>query len=238
MNAMLASVRDVNEARLALAGGCEWLDIKEPDAGALGRASATVVCAIVSLTANRVPVSATIGDCWDSPALIAPAVIAMAATGVDYVKVGIRARDVDSATLAALRAASAEGRRVIAVCMAEAPPATRDLAALAAVGVCGVMLDTIDKAGPRLTSLLHADALRAFVAEAHRLNLLAGLAGRLQVADIARLHDCGADYLGFRSALCAAGERRAGLDAQAFAEVRAALSVAMVPISINTNEVT
>ena len=60
MNAMLASVRDVNEARLALAGGCEWLDIKEPDAGALGRASATVVCAIVSLTANRVPVSATI----------------------------------------------------------------------------------------------------------------------------------------------------------------------------------
>ncbi len=237
MNAMLASVRNVAEARIALAVGCDWLDIKEPDDGALGQAPLAVVRAIVRLAAGRVPVSATIGDCWDSPAIIAPAVAVMAATDVDYIKVGIRAREVDATTLAALRETSADGRAVIAVCMAEAPPTGADLAALAATGVRGVMLDTIDKTGPRLTVLLNIDALRSFVIDAHRLQLLAGLAGKLRVTDIATLVSCGADYLGFRSALCAAGERRADIDEQAFATVRAALHGLALSHSINTNEV-
>ena len=67
--------------------------------------------------------------------------------------------------------------------------------------------------------------------------LLAGLAGRLKVADIAGLVGCGADYLGFRSALCAAGERRAPLDERAFAAVRAALRGATARTVINTREV-
>ena len=237
MNAMLASVRSVEEARIALSGGCDWLDIKEPDAGALGQAPFAVVRDIVRLTAARVPVSATIGDRWDAPATIAAAVTAMADTGVDYIKVGIRARDIDQASLLALRRASGEGRAVIAVCMAEAPPAVADLAALADAGICGAMLDTIDKGGLRLTALMNVTALTAFVAEVHRLGLLAGLAGKLRVADLATLATCGADYLGFRSALCADGERRAGLDEHAFATVRAALAKSAALLSFNTDEV-
>ena len=60
MNAMLASVRSVDEARIVLAGACDWLDIKEPDHGALGQAPLAVVRDIVRLTAARVPVSATV----------------------------------------------------------------------------------------------------------------------------------------------------------------------------------
>ena len=237
MNAMLASVRSVDEARIVLAGGCDWLDIKEPDDGALGQAPFAVVRDIVRLTAGCVPVSATIGDRWDAPATIAEAVKAMADTGVDYIKVGIRARDIDPASLKALRAASGEGRAVIAVCMAEAPPAAADLTALADVGICGAMLDTIDKLGPRLTGLMKVETLMAFVHEAHCLGLLAGLAGKLRVADIAMLAPCGADYLGFRSALCAAGERRAGIDERAFATVRAALAASAASHLFNTDEV-
>ena len=55
MNAMLASVRSVEEARIVLAGACDWLDIKEPDHGALGQAPLAVVRDIVRLTAGRVP---------------------------------------------------------------------------------------------------------------------------------------------------------------------------------------
>ena len=238
MNAMLASVRDCVEASIALAGGCDWLDIKEPAAGALGRVATKTVEAIVQLAARRVPVSATIGDSWDSPELIAPAVMAMAATGVDYVKVGVNAREVDALTLAALRAAIDGKRAVIAVCMAERPPARRDLAALAACGLRGVMLDTMDKQGPSLPGLMSLHELREFVDEAHRLGLLAGLAGRLQREDIASLRSCGADYLGFRSALCAAGERRAALDPEAFHDLRSALSAAPASTSNHTSEVT
>ncbi len=237
MNAMLASVRSVEEARIVLAGGCDWLDIKEPDEGALGQAPLAVVRDIVRLTARRVPVSATIGDRWDAPTTIAAAVMAMADTGVDYIKVGIRARDIDPASLMALRAASGEGRAVIIVCMAEAPPADADLAALADTGIRGAMLDTIDKHGPRLTGLMKVAALTAFVREAHRLGLLAGLAGKLRVADIATLASCGADYLGFRSALCEAGERRAGIDERAFSTVRAALASCARSHSFKTDEV-
>ncbi|MBK6659791.1 MAG: hypothetical protein IPG43_17330 [Proteobacteria bacterium] len=237
MNAMLASVRDLEEARIALDGGCDWLDIKEPEQGALGQVALGVVADIVACVDARVPVSATIGDRWDAPDSIAEAVIAMSATGVDYVKVGLRARSPSAATAQALRLACAEGRKVIAVCMAEDPPNRHDVAALAACGVRGVMLDTMDKQGPGLPGLMVAEYLRDFVREAHRLELLAGLAGRLKVADIAGLVGCGADYLGFRSALCAAGERRAPLDERAFAAVRAALRGATARTVINTREV-
>lgn len=237
MNALLASVRNLDEARIALAGGCDWLDIKEPADGALGQAPLSVVGDIVVLAARRVPVSATIGDRWDRPASIADAVTDMAGTGVDYIKVGVRARAVGDATLAALRAACADERAVIAVCMAEAPPQADDLAALAVCGLRGIMLDTMDKQGPRLTGLMSVAALRAFVGEVQRLHLLAGLAGKLRATDIAGLAICGADYLGFRSALCAAGERRGNIDAQALATVRAALDGCAASHPINTSEV-
>ena len=237
MNAMLASVREFAEARIALAGGCDWLDIKEPHQGALGQVPLATVRDIVQLAAGSVPVSATIGDRWDEPSSIPEAVIAMAATGVDYIKVGLRARDLDAPTAQALRVACADARQVIAVCMAEQPPTVADIALLAACGVRGVMLDTMDKRGPGLTGLCTREALSVFVREVQGLGLLAGLAGKLRVEDIATLIPCGADYLGFRSALCAAGERRAGLDAQAFATVRAAVHGHASRISINTSEV-
>ena len=237
MNAMLASVRDLAEARVALAGGCDWLDIKEPHQGALGQVPLATVRDIVCAAAGAVPVSATVGDRWDDAASIPQAVIAMAATGVDYVKVGLRARDLDTATAQALAAACAAGRQVIAVCMAEDPPSSSDITRLADCGVRGVMLDTIDKHGPGITGLLDVETLSAFVRVVHGLHLLAGLAGKLRVEDIAGLKPCGADYLGFRSALCAAGNRRAGVDAQAFATVRTALNGYAPRISINPSEV-
>ncbi|MCC6706864.1 MAG: hypothetical protein IT492_04790 [Gammaproteobacteria bacterium] len=237
MNAMLASVRNLDEARMALDGGCDWLDIKEPAQGALGQVALEVVSEIVELAAARVPVSATIGDRWDQAATIPDAVIAMSATGVDYVKVGLRARGLYAATRSAMGEACAGARKVIAVCMAEAPPTRADIASLAACGVRGVMLDTMDKHGPGLTGLLADQDLRDFVSAAREWQLLVGLAGRLKREDIARLAPCGADYLGFRSALCAAGERRASLDALAFAAVRAALNRAQVRNTNNASEV-
>lgn len=207
MSSLLASVSDVEEAVLVGACGADWIDVKDPGSGALGAAPLETVCAIVRQVGGRLPVSATIGDCWSSPELIAPRVQRLARTGVDYAKAPLDARDVDSTTLAEIVAAKAAGLPLIIVCMAERPPRIADIDALAAAGVAGVMLDTADKQGPRLAELLSPAALAEFVARGRAHGLLVGLAGRLSAQDVPGLIALGADYLGFRSALCPAAAR-------------------------------
>lgn len=207
MSLLLASVSDVDEAVLVGACGVDWIDVKDPSSGALGAAPIETVCAIVRQVGGRLPVSATIGDCWGNPELIAPLVQRLADTGIDYAKAPLDARDVDSTTLAAIAAANAAGVPLIVVCMAERPPRSEDIDALAAAGVAGVMLDTADKQGPRLPGLLPTPALAEFVARGRTHGLLVGLAGRLSAQDVPGLVALGADYLGFRSALCPAGAR-------------------------------
>lgn len=233
MSLLLASVSDVFEAEVALAAGASWIDVKDPVAGALGAATPAVVAAVVAAVGGRCPVSATIGDCWHDPGAIAGGAEALADSGVDYVKAALAARDVSPATLAAVGAATRSCRSLIAVCMAEQPPAPRDIAQLAGTGLAGIMLDTADKQGPRLTELLTARMLEEFVAAARAQGLLCGLAGRLRRADIAALVSCGADYLGFRSALCERQERTARISARAVRDVVAAMRAAF-PIEQST----
>src|ERR1700758_3746331 len=62
---MLASVRNLDEARDAAGAGADLIDLKEPGAGALGAVSAPQIARIVhSLRAEypRLPISAAIGD--------------------------------------------------------------------------------------------------------------------------------------------------------------------------------
>jgi len=226
MSLLLASVSDVSEAEVALAAGASWIDVKDPSAGALGAAAPAVVAAVATAVGGRLPVSATLGDCWHEPDTIAGRAAALADSGVDYVKAALAARDVTPATLAALAAATRSCRGLIAVCMAEQPPAPRDIAHLADAGLAGIMLDTADKSGPRLTELLDVCALGEFVAAARTHGLLCGLAGRLRAEDIAVLAPCGADYLGFRSALCERRERTARISARAVRGLVAAMQAA------------
>lgn len=238
MSLLLSSVRNTTEAAVALRAGTDWLDVKEPRNGALGAADPAVVRAVVRLTAGRVPVSATIGDTWETPWAIAPAVAEAAATGVDYVKVGVAAGIDDGGVAEALRQCAERVRGVIVVWMAERLPPDALLDAVANAGVAGMMLDTAVKDGPALTALMTPRELAAFVERVHGHGLLCGLAGRLEVSDIPALIDCGADYLGFRSALCAAGSREQHLDAAAFAHVRSALTRSPEQHKMTMSEVT
>lgn len=61
---LLVSVRDVEEAEAALLGGAALIDVKEPARGSLGKADNDVIRAIARHVADRVPVSAALGE-WD-----------------------------------------------------------------------------------------------------------------------------------------------------------------------------
>jgi (5-formylfuran-3-yl)methyl phosphate synthase len=222
MTGFLASVRSADEALLALAGGADIIDAKEPIAGALGRVAADVLRAIVAAVAGSRPVSATIGDLELRPDAVLAAAEATAACGAAIVKIGIFPGDFQE-TIAALRAPAERGMRLVAVLFADrAPDLSEIVDGCAAAGFFGVMLDTADKAAGPLTAHLDPAALAGFVRLARGHGLISGLAGSLRRSDVAALAPLGADYLGFRSALTA-GDRASRLDPVAIAAVRRAI---------------
>ncbi len=82
MAQLLVSVRGVEEAEAALAGGAHVIDVKEPSRGSLGRADDAVVEAVIRSVAGRRPVSAACGELLES---CAPPVSA----GLSYLKWGL-----------------------------------------------------------------------------------------------------------------------------------------------------
>lgn len=225
MTQLLASVRTAAEAALAVGGGADIVDLKEPRAGALGALPAPVLAACVAAVAGRRPVSATVGDLPLDPGPVAAAAAAVWATGVDIVKIGLFPGDLDGC-LAALAPQAAAGRRLVAVLFADRAPDFAVLERLAGAGFFGAMLDTADKTAGPLRRHLDEPALARFVGRARALGLLCGLAGSLRLDDVPALLPVAPDYLGFRGALCGSDGRGGALRAEALAAVRRAVQPA------------
>jgi uncharacterized protein (UPF0264 family) len=223
MTGMLASVENLAEALCVLEAGADIIDLKAPALGALGALSTDEVRGIVAALNRRRPVSATIGDLPMEPHIILPAVEAMAATGVDYVKIGFFPGGDWNRTITALTPVTASGVRLVAVLFGDQQPELCWIQTLSAAGFAGVMLDTQDKRGGSLTQVCGLEKLLAFVAEAKACGLLCGLAGSLKRADIPMLLELRPDYLGFRGALCCQHERTATLDESAVQAIRASM---------------
>jgi len=222
MTKMLASVNSVDEALLALAAEVDIIDLKQPERGALGALDTALVEEIVGVIDRRRPVSATIGDLPMQPQLIADGVADMAATGVDYVKIGFFPGGDTFATIEKLSAFAKQGAALIAVLFADQQPEHALLPALKTGRFAGVMLDTADKSKGSLTQLMTKTEIEHFVTQAKSLGLLCGLAGSLRQRDVAELLLVQPDYLGFRGALCVGHERTARLSREAIARLRQA----------------
>jgi dihydroneopterin aldolase len=221
---LLASVRDAAEAGNALQARADIIDVKEPAHGALGAADGATIKEILAVVGRRAPVSATIGDLPMVPDTIRDAVLAQAASGVDYVKFGLFQGGDARGCLAALAGLAGLAQvtrnvRLIMVLFADRLPAFDAIGAAATVGICGVMLDTADKSSGSLRDHLDLRTLARFVDEARAHDLAAGLAGSLAAADVTDLLSLKPDLMGFRGALCG-GSRNAAIDLQACAAIR------------------
>jgi uncharacterized protein (UPF0264 family) len=221
----LASVRDEAEAELALAGGADIIDCKDPAAGALGALPHAMVAAVRRALPARVPVSATIGDLPCEPAILCQAARAMAATGVDYVKVGLLPGGDARAAIAALGRQDLGGARLVAVLFADHDPDFGLLDALAQAGFAGAMLDTARKGNGALVDCMSVTRLQRFVADGRSQGVMVGLAGSLRLEHVAGLKRLRPDILGFRGALCAGRARRGVLDGNAVRAVAQAVKL-------------
>lgn len=219
MTMMLASVTNAAEAEIALAQGVDIIDLKDPAKGALGALDPAAVRSAIGAIARRRPVSAVTGDLPMQPDTIVAAAQAMAETGVDYVKVGLFPDAQRSHCVRALATVAAR-TKLVGVMFVDAEPDATVIPLMAQARFAGAMLDTARKGAGRL--LDHADltALGEFVQSCRAHRLLSGLAGALEAPDVPRLLLLMPDYLGFRGALCARHDRKAGLDAAAVGLIR------------------
>ena len=223
MTGMLASVQTLDEAQFVLKHGADIIDLKAPANGALGALPLDQVHRIVDAIGHALPVSATIGDLPMEPQIVHRAAMAMAATRVDFVKIGFFPEGDKDATLALLKNTAFLNTRLIAVLFADGDLDPSDIAKASNAGFSGVMLDTQDKNHGRLTDLLHQEQLKQFVNEAKCHQLLCGLAGSLNIQDIADLLPLAPDYLGFRGALCKNHARKEDIDPDAVNKVKNAI---------------
>jgi uncharacterized protein (UPF0264 family) len=220
MTLFLASVRDAAEAEMALACGADIIDLKDPSQGALGAVSLDAIANTVRCVAGRAPVSATVGDLPLDKATTGNAVRRTAATGLDYVKLGLFP-DAKAEASTSLLAPEASRVRLILVIFADALPGFDAVETAAKLGATGVMLDTMGKAAGSLLEHLPLEVLAAFVAAAKAERLTVGLAGSLKAKHVPTLLTLRPDLLGFRGALCHGGSREAAFDPVAGAAIRA-----------------
>lgn len=233
---LLVSVVDAAEARLAVAGGVDVVDVKNPAEGSLGAPDPGVIARVRDVVPAELELSAAIGDLPSLPGTAALAALGAVRSGAAYVKIGLWGPSTTQdavAVLSAAREAVDSDAAVIAVAYADAarvpsrplPPSELVTAARRA-GVSGCLLDTAIKDGRGLLSWLAADALAELVAEAHRAGLQMALAGELRAEDLPAIRATGADIVGVRSAACRDGRRTAALDPPRIARLRDACAEA------------
>ncbi|MEJ8853643.1 (5-formylfuran-3-yl)methyl phosphate synthase [Variovorax robiniae] len=211
---LLVSVRSVEEALLAADGGADFIDLKEPGAGALGGLPVATIREIVAaLRRHRsgLAVSATIGDVpMHETRRIADCVDAVGACGVDYVKVGIE-RDPQAPRV--LDALAASGWPIVPVFIADQGLDMAHVAYACTLRFPGAMVDTFDKRAGSLFDAVSMEVLGAFVDTVHGAGSMAGLAGALRAVHAPLLHALDPDFAGFRTAVCV-GDRSTALDPQ------------------------
>jgi (5-formylfuran-3-yl)methyl phosphate synthase len=213
---ILVSVRSVDEALVASAAGVHFIDLKEPGQGALGGLPVPVIRDIVAAL-RRQPqhrpvtfkISATIGDLpMHRLDAISQQVHAVAACGVDYVKVGITREAEAAAVLAWLGGC---GLSIVPVLIADQGLDDAVLAQALSLPFAGLMLDTANKKAGSLFDVMSVDAVQHFITTTRQAGVMVGVAGALRIAQLPLLARLAPDFAGFRSAVCA-GDRSAALD--------------------------
>lgn len=217
MARLLVSVRNVDEARAALEGGADLIDVKEPARGPLGRADADVLQAVVRFVKQRRLVSAACGDL--EPASAAPSV-----AGLNFVKWGLaQLRHADwQAALITAGSNLPEGCQPVAVAYADADnahsPAVDDVLRFAISRRWPLLVDTFEKQGQTLVDWLGSVQVAQLVHSCQQADIPVALAGALTTQAIQTL-TVWPDWIAVRSAACRSGQREQSVCGQRVREL-------------------
>lgn len=229
---LLVSVRSPAEALEALAGGADWIDVKEPLRGPLGPADPNVCEAVRSVVPRSVPFSLALGELADWPTdRPLPAV----ARESHLVKIGLaRAPQSWRSRWGQLRSpevrwaavAYADWRSV------EAPDPAELLGwCLDHPDVSGLLIDTAEKSRP---SRIEPETVAEFRDQLQAAGKFLAIAGGLDADGVAFWNErIGPDWVAVRTAACRNGDRLGPVTAD---RVRALADRLRVPSSRNRNQ--
>jgi uncharacterized protein (UPF0264 family) len=226
---LLVSVRNQHEAEDALAGGADWIDLKDPARGALGAVSASIAREIVASIGGRAPISAAVGELRDW--LHSPARELLGLPGVSYLKLGLAecARvDWRSMWRAAEQEIHAAGQRLVAVAYADqrmaASPPSEEIVDMAVAARCPwVLWDTFDKSAGSILAAMSAETLAAQLQTAHAAGIGGVIAGSVTLETLDWLPLELADMIAVRAAACRGG-REGPVCRQRVSQLRIALA--------------
>jgi hypothetical protein len=218
---LLISPINTEEAREAIEGGADIVDVKNPKEGSLGANFPWVIKSISELTPEGMYVSATLGDVPYKPGTVSLAAAGAVVSGADYIKVGLYGTKNYEEALEVMKnvvktvkdlnedavvvaAGYADAHRVGAVDPMEIPRVAAD------AGADLAMVDTAVKDGKTLFDFMDEEVLTKFNDTIHDYSLKSALAGSVKKEQLKMLYDIGCDVVGIRGAACVGGDRNTG----------------------------
>jgi uncharacterized protein (UPF0264 family) len=225
---------NIDEARAALAGGADILDVKNPLEGSLGANFPWAIKAVVELAGGRVPVSATIGDLDYKPGTASLAALGAAFSGADYIKAGLlgvksaeQAVDMLTNIVQAVKGYDRK-KKVVASAYSDfsrvgsIPPMLLPKVAKSS-GADVVMVDTAIKDGRSTFEFMSEQDLSEFISLGHRLGLKVAIAGTIGFEDLDMLKRIDPDIIGVRGIVCG-GDRKSSIKPELVTKLKLAIS--------------
>jgi uncharacterized protein (UPF0264 family) len=230
---VLISIVSLEEARIAVEGKADILDIKNPHEGSLGAQFPWVLKEIVNeFKGSGILCSAALGDLSYKPGTAALAAFGTATCGVEYIKAGllgatnydeafnmmksiVRAIRMVNKNAVVVAAGYADYKRFGGVPYKDLVNAAKDS------GSDVVMVDTAIKDGKNLLDAMNLDQIKEFIDLSHDAGMYVALAGSIKkehLEDLARLNP---DIVGIRGEVCDNEDRKSGISLEKVKEFMA-----------------
>lgn len=236
---LLVSVRDIPEAEIVVAAQVDWLDVKDPNRGPLGRPDLETALAIEQLAASLSPglrVSIALGESRETTMLelleyIQPfreATLFKLAFSNRNHGFPFEPRSVGDfrnwSTLFRGLAGRLTPGRLIPVYYADREfacgPSWSELVGLAVeVRANRILIDTFNKDGRSLVSHIDYGTLTKMIHAAAQRDLSVAIAGSLRKSEMPTLMRVGAAVIGVRGAACKASNREDSIDPTSLQEL-------------------
>ena len=230
----MVSVQDLYEAKQALKGGADIVDVKNLQEALVGAAHPHIVKQIREEVPSAHHASITLGVVPDQIGTVAMAVYAAGSLDATSVKVGFMVREYEVALETLLMSKKAlEGTQTKLIGSLFADNSLHEggldpnmMVELAKEGQCdGFLIDTLVKDGRNLFDFIPEGRLKEMVLEGKELGMSTALSGHLKMSDIDELARVNPDIVGVRGAVCQKGDRDSRVHWESVAEFKSELDL-------------
>jgi dihydroneopterin aldolase len=201
MTQLLISVKNTDEAILALEAKVDMIDLKDPAVGALGALGLDITREIVLIVNGQRLVSATVGEGHKTVGALVNDIETRHQLGVSIIKLAFSELFKAPNFIAEILRLVEQNIKLVAVFFAEETIDLTSLSKLKQMGFYGAMIDTKGKEHSLITQQ-SIDFLHKFTLACKENGLLSGLAGSLRLNQLIYLREIEPSFIGLRGGVC------------------------------------